>query len=662
MPKVVVLPDHVASQIAAGEVVERPASVVKEFVENAIDAGAQHIEITVSSDCRDIRIADDGCGMAADDAVLAFQRHATSKIKSADDLWSLNSLGFRGEALPSIASVSHLTCITRAADTAIGSRVQSADGKISAIETGCAKGTIMEVVDLFYNVPARLNFLKKPSTEFAHILEVVQSLAIANPHIAFVLLKQDEQVLRASGSGDLRQTVFEIGHLTGRETLLEIQYEDEQSKISVNGLAAKPLHFRGDRKGILTIVNRRPVRCALTYRALDYAYSDLIPRGKYPLAVLCVTVDPAHVDVNIHPTKKEVKYSNANEVYLVIQRAISQSLRNGSSKQVAAYEEIKGMPELMVFESSTVIGGGVDSQLALLPPSVQHFEPMTEITSSYLSASTCANGPTITLAEPAAEQPRLLGHRQTLLPEPVQERGLPRDVRIAGYVHNTYILLETTAGLEIIEQHIAHERILYERLLTQQSIRGRTSENIQSFLVSAPLHLSPEQESQIQTNFQLLNQLGFDFKWEADGAVACTQIPQELAGKNYAVVIQQILDDLSKTDAANLALEATKSIACQAAIKNGMRLGNAEIVQLLTEWSQTPRNDTCPHGSGPNPISTGKTFPNFPSVKIGQLRALRQRLFPGRNREHDASSCSLGAIESTTPVAVPWAQLRARRQ
>jgi DNA mismatch repair protein MutL len=602
MPKVIVLPDHVASQIAAGEVVERPASVVKEYVENSIDAGATQIEIAISSDCRDIRIADNGCGMEPDDAVLAFQRHATSKLRSADDLWTLKSLGFRGEALPSIASVSRVTCTTRTHEAAHGSRVECADGKVTVVETGCAKGTVMQVVDLFYNVPARLNFLKKPATEFGHIQETVQTLAIAHPEIAFTLIKQDEELWRSSGSGDLRRTIVEVGYCSGREVFFEIETADDRAKIVVRGIAAKPLHFRGDRKGILAIVNRRPVRCPLTYRALDYAYSDLIPRGKYPLAVINITIDPASVDVNIHPTKKELKYSNGNDAYITIQRAITRALREGGRGDHINHGESGAMT---VAESGTAFGAAG--------------EWATSQSGAAADGSTLDNGSDWNsardfgdsrfgrgqLRSAGAARQIEFGHELATVSlveadqsgqKPSERRTIPPDWRIAGYIHNTYILLETASGLEIVEQHIAHERVLYERFLAQQSVRGRVTDNIQPFLISQPLNLSPEQEAQIQSNFKELNQLGFDFKWDADGSVACTQVPQELSGKNYAVAIQEILEELSQTDAANFQLEATKSLACQAAIKNGMPLGPSEITQLLSDWLNAPRNDTCPHG------------------------------------------------------------------
>ncbi|HEY9711958.1 MAG TPA: DNA mismatch repair endonuclease MutL, partial [Chroococcales cyanobacterium] len=328
MPKVIVLADHIASQIAAGEVVERPSSVVKELVENAVDAGATRVEIAVSADMRDIRIADDGCGMEAEDAVLAFHRHATSKLKSVDDLWRLQSLGFRGEALPSIASVAKVACLTRTRNSSTGHKIEARDGQVSASETGCSPGTVMEITDLFYNVPARLSFLKKASTEFGHVQEIVQALAISYLNVAFHLINDGETTFKTSGQGDLAQAIKETRLFSGktnRNELCEVQFQDGQVEIS--GLLARPIHFRGDRKGILTIVNGRPVRCPLTLKALDYAYSDLIPRGRYPLAVVKLNVDPSTIDINIHPTKKEIKYSTGNEVYLVVQRALLKALR-----------------------------------------------------------------------------------------------------------------------------------------------------------------------------------------------------------------------------------------------------------------------------------------------------------------------------------------------
>ena len=624
MPRISVLPDHIASQIAAGEVIERPSSVVKEFVENSIDSGATKIEVTVSADCRDIRVADNGCGMEREDATLAFQRHATSKLRCADDLWRLDSLGFRGEALPSIASISHMTCTTRTPETQSGCRVTYEDGTVSVNETGCAPGTVMEITDLFYNVPARLSFLKKPATEFAHIHETIQALSIAHPQIAFSLLKHDETILRTSGSGDLSRAVVEAGHFTGRESLIEVRAGDANSDFEIRGYIARPLHFRGDRKGILSIVNKRPVRCALTFRALDYAYSDLIPRGKNPLAVLHTRINPAHVDVNVHPSKKELRYTDGNSTYVALQRAISQALREATRPIQSGYGDHSAPQQFSVQE-----GANDDIVTSPTSPSARASDAL-DVSISFMESATQlgrtdysnqlapqninAHFRTEQIRESAQVKQIDFVEDLRLSSTSVVDRAtgdssessehdrngeitsLPPDWRVAGYIHNTYIFIETAEGMQIVEQHIAHERVLYERILARQTVRGRVTDEVQPFLVSAPLDLSPEQSALLDSNFEMLNQLGFDFKRDIDGTVAATQVPLELSGKNYGVVIQELLDQISKADNADLQLEATKSLACQAAIKNGMQLGASEIHKLLIDWLNAPRNDTCPHG------------------------------------------------------------------
>jgi DNA mismatch repair protein MutL len=601
MPKVLVLPEHIASQIAAGEVVERPASVVKELVENSLDAGATQIEIAISSQCRDIRIADNGCGMDPDDAVLAFQRHATSKIRSADDLWALRSFGFRGEALPSIASIARVSCTTRTRDAQCGVRIESADGKLTSVETGCAPGTVMEIQDLFYNVPARMNFLKKAATEFGHIQEIVQSLAVAHPEVAFHLLNQGQTSLKTTGSNDLSQTVAEAGLLSAQSDLYEIDYQDSNAGVRITGRVARPLHFRGDRKGILAMVNRRPVRCHLTYKALEYAYSDLIPRGRHPLAVVSIDIEPDRVDVNIHPTKKEIKYSSGNEVYLAIQRALVQALR----REVNAQREL----ELSISEPAYDAPSNHPSSAENSPTQISFKEQLAYVPSIPRSQSVREQAPAgydTSRARPSVAFNNVETQEiadASLAPSEDQdavsvfETGLPADWRIAGYIHNTYIVIETGDGMILVEQHIAHERTLYERLLAAQTSAGRISDHSQRLIVSAPLALSPEQVATLEQHAPVLRKLGFDFDWTEDRTQAvCTEVPLELAYKNYPSVVQEMLDQFATVDSANIELEATKSIACQSAIKNGMPLSERQIVELLINWLATPRNDTCPHG------------------------------------------------------------------
>lgn len=618
MPKVSVLPDYIASQIAAGEVVERPSSVVKELVENAIDAGAKNISISISEGCRNISVADDGHGMHPEDAVLAFHRHATSKLSSAEDLWRLSSLGFRGEALPSIASVAKVTCFTRLTDADSGFRIEAFEGKITSTETGCSKGTVMEVIDLFYNVPARLKFLKKASTEFAHIQEIIQSLAIAYPHVAFTVENEGSVQMRTNGTGDLATVARESKLFTGTEALIEVNNLDVTHGVKVRGLVAKPVHFRGDRKAILTTVNNRPVRCPLTYKALEYAYSDLIPRGRHPFAVIAIEIDPAHVDVNIHPTKKEIKYSQGNEVYLTIQRAIVTALRTlpptsrvepfvpvsvsagtMSAMSMMPSAELAEMvtPQSRTFEEETFTTPDAQIAYARFERAAGH-EEVIEAQSGY--------------AETVA-RPKQLGFRDRLsytfnasptAPEDTSyvnevapaHRELPDGWKLLAYLKNSYFLIESEQGLEIVEQHIAHERVLYERLLAAQNTPGRTTDLTQHLLISTPLRLSAEQAACLKENREALKPLGFEFEHTEDGGMICTQVPLELAHKNYEAAIQELLDQLVVCDHANIILEATKSIACQSAVKNGMTLSEESIISLLCDWLATPRNDTCPHG------------------------------------------------------------------
>jgi DNA mismatch repair protein MutL len=587
MPKVMVLPEHIASQIAAGEVVERPASVVKELVENSIDAGASKIVVSVAEGCRSIRVSDNGCGMDADDAVLAFQRHATSKLVSANDLWELSTLGFRGEALPSIAAVSHVTCYSRTPNSSAGTRVDCADGSLQAVETGCAIGTVIEVSDLFYNVPARMNFMKRASTEFGHIHEIVQCLAVAYPAISFELLHEDDSKLLTGGSGNFTQAIVEAGLFFQREAVIDIDISEPDLALAMNARICRASHFRADRKGILSIVNCRPVRCPITYKALEFAYADLIPRGRYPLAVVHLTVNPKELDVNIHPTKKEIKYEKGNEVYSFVQRHLSRALRApvlsvvGTGKPPAPSYRVEYPASTLSICEPPVVAGFRDhttSSMEMAPLPQQK---------SFLSGL---------LYQPSPQMPKTSTIRkadETLATQSIL--GVPSDWRLAGYLHHSYILVETRSGLMIVEQHIAHERVMYENLVAQGALEAGGSEEVQKLIVSCPLQLSPEQLSYVEHHQAELNQLGFEFERSND-EFACVQVPADLAHTDYSKVVQEIIQSLSESVNPIIKMEITKSIACQAAIKNGVALTDPQILKLLCDWWNAPRNDTCPHG------------------------------------------------------------------
>ncbi|HNA74189.1 MAG TPA: DNA mismatch repair endonuclease MutL, partial [Candidatus Obscuribacter sp.] len=540
----------------------------------------------------------------------------------------------------------------------------------------------MEIKELFYNTPARLKFMKKANTEFGHIEEILQSLAISYPHVAFTLIKDGDTVLRTTGSGSLAQAVVQAKFFTGKEALLEVApHEEIAAKVrglKISGLMAKPLHFRGDRKGILTIVNGRTVRCPLTYKALDYVYSDLIPRGRYPLAVVRLEIDPGMVDVNIHPTKKELKYQSGNEIYVTIQRALASTLRQNSMQEAAAYhaarrdleealpevqeallevqkaqtelEKVTFAPAMRTFESAQtqartyrqpqsteqmdfkeslnckvsvdhygVVETPNQAALSTTREAAPHYpesrEISREINREELPTKEAMPKYTAPQAEAASEftapSPTQKPEETSARPEDLPAAGekflhlrdtagieyeLPVGWRLMGYLHNTYIFFETPEGLEIVEQHIAHERTLYEKLLASQKTPGRLSENSQRLIISTPLDLSSEQLETLKISQEALAKLGFEFSFDDGGNASVSQLPLELASFNYRPVIQKMLDDLATVDATNMDLEATKSIACQSAIKNGMPLSVRDILKLVSDWLGTERNDTCPHG------------------------------------------------------------------
>ena len=653
MPRISVLPEHIASQIAAGEVVERPASVVKELVENSIDAGASRIVIDVNEGCRSIRVADNGCGMEPGDAALAFQRHATSKLTTAEDLWSLHTLGFRGEALPSIASISRLTCYTRTENKSIGTKLTCLDGSMTVNEFGCARGTIIEIEELFYNVPARLKFLKKASTEFANIQEIVQSLAITYPAIGFHLSLDGNTRLITHGSDNLDQALSESGFFSQEQNLISLSARDGVLGLEVTGRLASALHFRGDRKGILTIVNSRPVRCPLTYKALDYAYADLIPRGRYPLAVVHLTVNPAELDINIHPTKKEIRYSKGNEVYLFMQRQIAHALRiarnihagvlvNADSSMPESASTLDFNPLAVItnlstagefLEPATSIASEELSAFNYLPTAGKQLSLRDSADSLYISSFSSdhslsppfalspgpAGGYTSSGPSYQSDFDSALSSSSIDMPASGQAEGyinifpkskqsaLPLDWQLAGYIGNTYILIESKSGLSIVEQHIAHERVLYERLLSRikktdteaptTTLESPLSEPDyrQNLLISLPLSLTAEQKSVLEEHLSELSNYGFTFEIN-DQDITCSQVPLELAHKDYASIIQAMLQALVENSSVDPQLEIIKSLACQSAIKNGQPLFADQIIELLNLWYKAPRNETCPHG------------------------------------------------------------------
>ena len=319
MARINKLSKDLINKIAAGEVIERPASVVKELLENSIDANSTKVEIRISNDCRNIRIADNGVGIHPDDIDIAFFKHTTSKISKYDDLWDITSFGFRGEALSSIMSISKLKCTTKIDNCDYAVKVSfDENGNLIKSKTVSNRGTIFEIEDLFYNVPARLKFLKNPKTEFSYIQEIVQQIALSNPDVSIILTNDNKTALKTLGSGDLLSTISELYSVNIADNLLEVKNKDIFTKMSLDGFISKPTFERSSKKSINVFVNKRPIKCQVFSKALDLVYKNRLPKGKYPFVVLNLTVNPNDIDVNVHPTKKEVRYSDPNKIFSFI--------------------------------------------------------------------------------------------------------------------------------------------------------------------------------------------------------------------------------------------------------------------------------------------------------------------------------------------------------
>ena len=328
MGRIIQLSKNVINQIAAGEVIERPFSVVKELVENSIDAGATRISIEVANECRDLRIADNGSGIHPEDILLAFSKHATSKIQDSEDLYDIKTMGFRGEALASIISISKLTCTTRTKDFDYGTKVECQNSEVKQTQTGCAVGTIMEIKDLFYNIPARLKFLKSPKTELAYITEFIQAIALIHPEISFELKFNGKTVLKTTAQNEQIQTIKEVFSNEVSSNLKPVLRTDKLSGLRISGFVSSPDYTRSSKKDYYMYVNSRIVKCPAFQKSIDLVYKNLIGNTRYPFIILNLEIPPSDVDVNVHPTKKEVRYKNPNQIFNFIYTSVDAALKS----------------------------------------------------------------------------------------------------------------------------------------------------------------------------------------------------------------------------------------------------------------------------------------------------------------------------------------------
>ena len=552
-----ILPPEIASQIAAGEVIERPASVVKELLENALDAGASVIQVTVeNAGKRLIEVADDGCGIPADELPLSVKRHATSKLDSADDLFNIRTLGFRGEALSSVGSVSRLTITSRPAQAEEGVRLLVNGGKVASLQrVGTPIGTIVRVENLFFNVPARLKFLKSDVTERRNIDNQVSRYALAYPHVRFELGQDDRTVLQTSGNGDSREVLATLYGVDIARQMLQVIAEDDN--LRVDGFISPTSLTRSNRREIIFFINGRPVKDAALSAALMKGYHTLLMVGRYPRAVIFLQMPPELVDVNVHPTKAEVRFRDRDHVFVGLQGAVRRAL--------LAHTPV---PE-------------VNGQLRWTPANTGRETDTTwkrTTNDQYASRTEAGSG----VDDLPNSQPSLPTGRVPLL-------------RLVGQVATSYLVAEGPDGLYLIDQHAAHERVLFERFMSQ-----RDSEiPAQSLLIPATVELPPANARLLIEQLPMLDSLGFEVESFGPNTFLVRAIPGLLGDLDPAAALRVLVEDFEEDEAPFQDQVEDRIIArvCKrAAIKSGQAMSHDEQQALLSdlEACQSPR--TCPHG------------------------------------------------------------------
>ena len=602
MTQIRVLDDTTINKIAAGEVVERPASVVKELVENAMDAGATAVEIEImGGGVSFIRVTDNGRGMTREDAETAILRHATSKISSVSDLQTVATLGFRGEALPTIASVSRFSLLTRRASDDLGTRVDILGGKTPEIEdAGCEIGTSVRVEELFFNTPARKKFLKTNTTEAGKISDYVIRLALSRPDIAFRFINNNRLTIMTAGDDSLRRAIESIYGGDTAGALIPLDFHDEEAEIRITGYISKPSVIRSSRAWQTYIVNGRTIQNRAIAKAIDNVYRALVPKMGFPLAVLHIEVPQRTIDVNVHPQKTEMKFEDEGRIFKAVYKSVLDAIRGAAGESTAIASSVE-KPKFHYEAVPLNVGAPV------------HATPYTQ------KAAASAN----TYAMPSV--------RPQTVHEAVQWRGQSVDLRAAqdraaavrseeraafsaavshtneeqgtemegnllpiGQVDLTYIIAQSAESLYIVDQHAAHERILFDRFSAQAD--GIPS---QQMLVHAILSFDAREAQYIEENAELFDRLGFHLEPAGEREYRLTEVPADIPTDEAEDTIREILmslGDLHAATPANLRQAGLATMACRAAIKAGEELSVRQMEILLDELRATPFPFTCPHG------------------------------------------------------------------
>ena len=628
MPKIIQLSPHIANLIAAGEVVERPASVVKELLENAVDAGSSKVTIEIrDGGMTFLRVTDNGCGMAPEDARTAFLRHATSKLRSAEDLAAIGTMGFRGEALAAIASVSRIDLMTKTAGAISGTSLHLEAGQIlEEAEVGCPEGTTIIIRDLFYNTPARMKFMKSDTVEGGRVAAAVQLQALAHPEVAFQFLRDGKQVLSTPGNGGLQAAVYCV---YGRDCARMVNVDSRWEGYHLTGYVTKPTDARPSRNLQTFFVNNRPVKSKLLVSALEEAYRNQIMVGKFPACVLHLTLPAGAVDVNVHPAKTEVKFLSEKAVFDCVHYGVLGALNKQPDRPQIQFQKkpepvpapaapvsasaapARKEPFFRTMTAQEYITFSAAMQEAPKPAPAAASATAVKIrqeAESSLKEAVVVPKPvqsvvsvplppvTIPKKQPAAAPVPL-----PPMPEPVEEveqtvLEMPKEIpwRMVGELYNSYILVEQGDDAFLIDKHAAHERILFEKLKANQE-----KISAQSLLTPIPVRLSPSAAGELLENRKTLDELGFEIEEFGENTLLLRQIPMDLSPEDAADALETLASDLlsgRREQADTVRDELLHTVACKAAIKAGWKNDEAELLAVAKAVMSREDLKYCPHG------------------------------------------------------------------
>lgn len=585
MPTIMVLSEDVVRKIAAGEVVDGPHSVVKELVENSIDAGATRIDISVEGGgILSLRVSDDGCGMGREDVLLAFKRHATSKIKDVQDIFGIRTLGFRGEALPSIAAVAKVVCTTRPEDSEVGTKVM-AEGEIKDLdEVGCPVGTTIEVKDLFRNIPARKKYLKGPEKEFSRILDVVMAKALSKPKIRFRLVHNGKTVFQSPPAKVLIERIAAVHGLGVSKEMLKVSWSDKG--VTIDGHISKP-HINRSRQGIHIMVNDRDIVHRSLNRAVMDGYGTLVPKGRYPIAVLRISVDPLRVDVNVHPAKTEVRFEEEVKVEGAIVEAVRQALSQGELVPPIEMEDLDSMGIAVKVSRAIATDKG--------PRAKGHLQATIDVETGSMEVL-----PSVKVGRPVKG-----GTEVSLDGTPGAER-LPSSITIKGQAGDCYIIGETSDGIAIIDQHAAHEKVVFEDLKRQL---GSGKVDSQELLSPVTIELSVKEAEELEHVTEAMEMLGF--RVEPFGGRSCIvkSVPSVLGSTVEPGAVHDVMADLTREGATAkggkwkgvetlraMGDKILATMACHTSTRAGKSLDLLEMKNLIKLLYEADKPFNCPHG------------------------------------------------------------------